>query len=61
MYLMKLILLIPVPDAKWNKIPSREAYGNFELLLDEELAGVDISNKHKHDKHQSQNHLPKWK
>ncbi|XP_021946809.1 probable tubulin polyglutamylase TTLL1 isoform X1 [Folsomia candida] len=50
-----------IPEAKWNKIPSREAYGNFELLLDEELAGVDISNKHKIDKHHAQNNLPKWK
>ena len=27
-----------VPDVKWNKIPSPDAIGSFELLLDEELA-----------------------
>lgn len=27
-----------VPDVKWNKIPSADALGSFELLLDEELA-----------------------
>jgi tubulin polyglutamylase TTLL1 len=27
-----------VPDVKWNKIPSPDTLGNFELLLDEELA-----------------------
>ncbi len=27
-----------VPDVKWNKIPSPDALGSFELLLDEELA-----------------------
>ena len=27
-----------VPDVKWNKIPSAESLGSFELLLDEELA-----------------------
>ena len=27
-----------IPDVKWSKIPSPEAYGGFELLLDEELA-----------------------
>jgi tubulin polyglutamylase TTLL1 len=26
---------------KWNKLPSPEALGNFELLLDEELATHD--------------------
>ena len=27
-----------VPDVKWNKIPSPDNLGSFELLLDEELA-----------------------
>ncbi len=26
------------PDVKWNKIPSQDNLGSFELLLDEELA-----------------------
>jgi hypothetical protein len=56
-----LINKISYNSAKWNKIPSREAYGNFELLLDEELAGVDTSNRHKYEKQQNQNNLPKWK
>jgi len=27
-----------VPDVKWNKTPSPDTMGSFELLLDEELA-----------------------
>lgn len=27
-----------VPDVKWNKTPSKETYGQFDLLYDEELA-----------------------
>lgn len=27
-----------IPDVRWNKVPSAEALGNFELLLDEELS-----------------------
>ncbi|XP_066593904.1 polyglutamylase complex subunit TTLL1 isoform X2 [Prorops nasuta] len=30
-----------VPDVRWNKCPSTESLGNFELLLDEELASQD--------------------
>lgn len=30
-----------MPDVRWNKIPSAEALGNFELLLDEELAAQE--------------------
>uniref|UniRef100_A0A1B6E2G1 Polyglutamylase complex subunit TTLL1 n=1 Tax=Clastoptera arizonana TaxID=38151 RepID=A0A1B6E2G1_9HEMI len=26
-----------MPDTRWNKIPSQESLGNFELLIDEEL------------------------
>ncbi|CAK1596204.1 unnamed protein product [Parnassius mnemosyne] len=26
-----------IPDARWNKIPTREALGDFEVLIDEEL------------------------
>uniref|UniRef100_A0A2S2R7G4 Putative tubulin polyglutamylase TTLL1 n=1 Tax=Sipha flava TaxID=143950 RepID=A0A2S2R7G4_9HEMI len=32
-----------IPDVRWNKCPSREAMGNFELLIDEELAAKDKS------------------
>lgn len=32
------------PDVKWNKIPSKEHYGNFDLLYDEELAQSDLLN-----------------
>jgi tubulin polyglutamylase TTLL1 len=31
----------PVGSVRWNKVPSPEALGNFELLLDEELASQD--------------------
>ncbi|KAL0274184.1 UNVERIFIED_CONTAM: hypothetical protein PYX00_006665 [Menopon gallinae] len=30
-----------VPDVRWNKIPAPEVLGNFELLLDEELASQE--------------------
>ncbi|XP_014092334.1 polyglutamylase complex subunit TTLL1 isoform X2 [Bactrocera oleae] len=30
-----------VPDVRWNKIPSADALGNFDLLLDEELAAQE--------------------
>ncbi|KAI8128007.1 putative tubulin polyglutamylase TTLL1 [Lucilia cuprina] len=30
-----------IPDVRWNKIPSADALGNFELLLDEELAAQE--------------------
>ncbi|XP_059486933.1 polyglutamylase complex subunit TTLL1 [Neocloeon triangulifer] len=30
-----------MPDVRWNKTPSPEALGNFELLLDEDLAAQD--------------------
>lgn len=39
-----LSIVIPpngMPDVRWNKIPNPEALGNFELLLDEELAAHD--------------------
>uniref|UniRef100_A0A1B0B018 ATP-grasp domain-containing protein n=1 Tax=Glossina palpalis gambiensis TaxID=67801 RepID=A0A1B0B018_9MUSC len=34
-----------VPDVRWNKIPSQDALGNFELLLDEEIAAQE-ENQH---------------
>lgn len=30
-----------IPDVRWNKVPSTDALGNFELLLDEELLAQD--------------------
>lgn len=27
-----------IPDVRWNKVPSNDVLGNFELLLDEELS-----------------------
>lgn len=32
-----------VPDVRWNKVPSADALGNFELLLDEELTAQDVN------------------
>jgi len=49
-------------SAKWNKIPAKEAYGNFELLLDEELAGIEIGNSKRAQQEKSnQSQQPKWK
>ncbi|XP_041978176.1 probable tubulin polyglutamylase TTLL1 [Aricia agestis] len=33
-----------VPDARWNKIPTAEALGDFEVLIDEELIERDDVN-----------------
>ncbi|XP_013378638.1 probable tubulin polyglutamylase TTLL1 [Lingula anatina] len=33
------------PDVRWNKTPSKEAMGNFDLLYDEELAQSDLLNQ----------------
>lgn len=33
--------MVGLISVKWNKLPSPEALGNFELLLDEELAVQD--------------------
>lgn len=45
-------------SVRWNKCPTLEAMGNFELLLDEELAAQDeketTSNKYKNSNN-------KWK
>ena len=30
-------------SVRWNKIPNPESLGNFELLLDEDLAAPDYS------------------
>jgi hypothetical protein len=30
-------------SVRWNKIPSQEALGNFELMIDEDLAAQDDS------------------
>ncbi|XP_026479840.1 probable tubulin polyglutamylase TTLL1 [Ctenocephalides felis] len=32
-----------IPDVRWNKIPSPDKLGNFELLIDEELAALEAS------------------
>ncbi|XP_050440530.1 polyglutamylase complex subunit TTLL1 [Adelges cooleyi] len=39
-----------IPDVRWNKCPTLEAMGNFELLIDEDLASKDkiVSNKIDH-------------
>ena len=40
-YLSFVAVVLPpdgIPDVKWSKIPAPDAYGGFELLLDEELA-----------------------
>ncbi|KAK7099450.1 hypothetical protein V1264_003588 [Littorina saxatilis] len=30
------------PDVRWNKVPAKENYGNFDLLVDEELAQAEL-------------------
>lgn len=47
-------------SVRWNKTPSPEALGNFELLLDEELAQDESNNAGPRDK--SRNGGPtRWK
>ncbi|KAK2143837.1 hypothetical protein LSH36_808g00026 [Paralvinella palmiformis] len=31
-----------VPDVRWNKIPNKDVFGDFDLLYDEELAQSDL-------------------
>ncbi|XP_030845156.1 probable tubulin polyglutamylase TTLL1 [Strongylocentrotus purpuratus] len=33
------------PDVRWNKIPPKECYGHYDLLYDEELAQLDLSER----------------
>lgn len=44
-FLAKLYRLIS--SVRWNKIPNPNALGNFELLIDEELAAQDDGNSNK--------------
>ncbi|KXJ10393.1 probable tubulin polyglutamylase TTLL1 [Exaiptasia diaphana] len=31
-----------IPDVRWNKLPSKEALGSYDILYDEELAQQDV-------------------
>ncbi|XP_077982372.1 polyglutamylase complex subunit TTLL1-like [Glandiceps talaboti] len=31
-----------IADVRWNKVPSKDCYGNYELLYDEELAQSEV-------------------
>ncbi|KAK3924989.1 putative tubulin polyglutamylase TTLL1 [Frankliniella fusca] len=46
-----------VPDTRWNKVPSPEALGNFELLLDEDLAAQDEQPR----RNDNRAHSSRWK
>jgi tubulin polyglutamylase TTLL1 len=50
---------------RWNKTPSAEAMGNFELLLDEELAAQDEAGHSNHGsaryRHESRGPAHRWK
>ncbi|XP_063706533.1 polyglutamylase complex subunit TTLL1-like [Culicoides brevitarsis] len=48
-----------IPDVRWNKIPNPEALGNFDLLIDEDLAAQDDNNPSSNGKHKTNNH--RWK
>ncbi|KAF4524404.1 hypothetical protein B566_EDAN009320 [Ephemera danica] len=52
-----------MPDVRWNKIPSAEALGNFELLLDEELAAQDEAPSHgsARPRHEGRGPTHRWK
>ncbi|XP_041472097.1 probable tubulin polyglutamylase TTLL1 [Lytechinus variegatus] len=34
-----------VPDVRWNKIPPKECYGHYDLLYDEDLAQLDLTER----------------
>lgn len=38
------IILQPgdIPDVRWNRTPAKEALGNFDLLLDEDLVSAEV-------------------
>lgn len=43
-----LSIVVPngeIPDVRWNKLPSKDALGSFEVLYDEELAGQDTGER----------------
>ncbi|KAL7734243.1 hypothetical protein ACLKA6_011910 [Drosophila palustris] len=51
-----------VPDVRWNKIPSADALGNFELLIDEELAAQDEAQNSSNNSHAKSSKLSsRWK
>ncbi|EDS37777.1 tubulin-tyrosine ligase [Culex quinquefasciatus] len=48
-----------VPDVRWNKIPNPEMLGNFDLLIDEEIAAQDDGAPNNNGKSRSNNN--RWK
>lgn len=46
-------------SVRWNKIVNPEALGNFELLIDEDLAAQDDSNTNNTGRNKGTNH--RWK
>lgn len=49
-------------SVRWNKIPSPDALGNFELLIDEEiLAREDLGGGNDKSGHHRASHSSRWK
>lgn len=53
------MILFSCSSVRWNKIPSLEALGNFELLLDEEIAAQDDTTHNRDRKNQQSTN--RWK
>lgn len=51
-----------VPDVRWNKVPSADALGNFELLIDEELAAQEEQHQNSNNAHNKASKMgSRWK
>ncbi|KAG7165049.1 tubulin polyglutamylase TTLL1-like, partial [Homarus americanus] len=50
-----------VPNVHWNKVPASDKYGDFELLLDEELYQNSDHSSGQRSKHPDRHSAPRWK
>lgn len=50
-----------VPDVRWNKVPTSDGLGNFELLIDEELTPHDDNTTGQRDRNTKSGPNNRWK
>ncbi|ROT68063.1 tubulin-tyrosine ligase [Penaeus vannamei] len=51
-----------IPNVHWNKVPTPDKYGDFELLIDEELyQNSDHSSSHRGGRQSDRHSAPRWK
>lgn len=66
MSLISLYIAQPSPvtpySVHWNKVPTPDKYGDFELLIDEELyQNSDHSSSHRGGRQSDRHSAPRWK